>query len=122
MLLLIYMYGIIMMTERDYNKLAFRISSSMILVILLILVLLFGPDYIRAQEYTEFAKCLILEQDIDYILGQPATYSYKVHVYFDDGGVDLCVYHSTRCYAVGTYTTVYYTPDRLRYRFKNGFY
>ncbi len=122
MLLLIYMYGIIMMTQRDYDKLAFRISSSVILVVLLFFVLLVGPDYMRAQEYTEFSKCFILEQDRDYFLGQPTTYNYKVRAYFDDVAVDLYVYHSTKCYAVGTYTTLYYTPDRLRYRFKNGFY
>ena len=122
MLLLIYMYGIIMMTERDYDKLAFSASSSVLLVILLIIVLLVGPDYLRAQEYTEFDKCLVLEQTRDYFLGQPTTYNYKVRTYFEDGAVDLYVHHSTKCYAVGTYTTVYYTPDRLRYRFKNGLY
>ena len=123
MLLLIYMLRVtLMMTERDYNKLAFRISSSILLSILLIVSLLFGPDYIRAKEYTEFDKCLILEQKRDHFLGFPTTYTYKVCVYFEDGAIDLYVHHSLMCYAVGTYTTIYYTPNRFRYRFKNGFY
>ena len=83
MLLLIYMYGVIMMTERDYGKLAFSLSSSVILVMLLFIVLLAGTDYLRAQEYTEFDKCLILEQTQDYFLGQHTTYRNSVRAYLD---------------------------------------
>lgn len=111
-----------MMTERDHIILTIKVYALILFAAAILAAVIILPDYTRAMECTEFDKCLILKREDVYYLGRPVSHTYTVRVFFENEERTLCIYNTNRVYNVGTYTTVYYTPDRLRYRFKNGFY
>lgn len=111
-----------MMTEREYTIYTFKQMLIVLAFFLGLCALFIVPDYIRSKEYTEYAKCFISQREENYFLGKPISFDYCINFDLDGQPVKTWVRHNISDFPIGTYTTVYFTPNHLHFRLSNGWY